>query len=67
MNANAKCEFAELKYQQLLNDKYFVETCFSKKFDSYSQKERLRDIIFFMNNGESCSYTSEGIESSCLI
>jgi hypothetical protein len=41
-----KCEFASLKYEQLLHDKFFVETCFSKKFDSYSAKNKLIDLIY---------------------
>lgn len=44
MSANVKCEFADLKYEQLLSDKYFVETCFSRKYESYSVKEQLRDM-----------------------
>lgn len=44
MSANVKCEFANLKYEQLLSDKYFVETCFSKKFESYSSKQKLADL-----------------------
>ncbi len=48
MSANAKCSFAELKYEQLLSDKYFVETCFSKKYSSYSSKQKLIDILFKM-------------------
>lgn len=47
MSANAKCKFANLKYEQLLSEKYFVETCFSKKNESYSSKQKLRDL--FMN------------------
>lgn len=43
---NIKSKFAILKYQQLLSDKYFVETCFSKKFDSYSSKQQLIDLLF---------------------
>lgn len=44
MNANVKCKFASLKYEQLLSDKYFIETCFSKKYESYTAKEKLRDM-----------------------
>lgn len=44
MSANAKCKFADLKYEQLLSDKYFVETCFSKKRESYSSKQKLKDM-----------------------
>lgn len=44
--SNIKSEFAKLKYEQLLSDKYFVETCFSKKFDSYSPKQKLIDLYF---------------------
>ncbi len=45
-NANLKEKFASLKYEQLLADKYFVETCFSKKYDSYLNKHRLVDFLF---------------------
>ena len=44
MSANVKCNFADLKYEQLLNDKYLVETCFSKKYESYSSKQKLKDL-----------------------
>ena len=44
MDANVKCNFAELKYEQLLSEKYFVQTCFSKKYESYSAKEKLKDL-----------------------
>lgn len=46
VNANLKAEFADLKYEQLLADKYFVETCFSKKYDSYNSRQKLADIYF---------------------
>ena len=46
VNANMKCVFAELKYEQLLTDKYFIETCFSKKYNTYSAKDKLVDYIF---------------------
>lgn len=39
-----KCNFANLKYEQLLSDKYFIETCFSKKFESYSSHQKLKDL-----------------------
>lgn len=42
--ANAKSEFADLKYEQMLGDKYFIETCFSKKYESYSPKQKLKDL-----------------------
>lgn len=45
-NANIKSEFAKLKYEQLLSEKYFVETCFSKKFDSLPPKQILIDLLF---------------------
>ncbi len=41
-----KCTAAELKYEQLLSDKYFVETCFSKKHESYTSKNKLTDLYF---------------------
>ena len=44
MSANAKCRFADLKYEQLLADKYLVETCFSKKYESYSSRQKLKDL-----------------------
>lgn len=44
MNANVKCQFASLKYEQLLSDKYFIETCFSKKYESYTAKQKLKDL-----------------------
>lgn len=45
MSANAKCEFANLKYEQLLADKYFIKTCFSKKEESFKAKEKLFDLL----------------------
>lgn len=45
MNANVKCKYADLKYEQLLSEKYFIETCFSKKYESYSSRERLKDMF----------------------
>lgn len=44
-NANTKCQFAMLKYEQLLGEKYFVETCFSKKYDSYPLEQKLKDMF----------------------
>jgi hypothetical protein len=44
-NAELKSQMARLKYEQLLSDKYFVETCFSKKFDSFSAKHRLTVLL----------------------
>lgn len=49
MNVNAsnlRCKFAKMKYDQLLTEKYFVETCFSKKSESYTEKQKLVDILF---------------------
>lgn len=66
MSVDVKCDFAELKYQQLLSDKYFVETCFSKKYDSYSMKDKLIDMFFFMKTQSNLAVTStDGID--CLI
>ena len=45
MSANAKCKFADLKYEQLLTEKYFVETCFSRKDESYSSNQKLIDLL----------------------
>ena len=44
MNASAKCKFAELKFEQLLSVKYLIQTCFSRKSESYSAKEKLGDL-----------------------
>ena len=44
MSANAKFKFADLKYEQLLTEKYFVETCFSKKFESYPPSQKVKDL-----------------------
>jgi hypothetical protein len=47
MNVNVskyKSQFAALKYEQLLSDKYFIETCFSKKFESKSAQDKLKDL-----------------------
>lgn len=46
VNVNLKSNFANLKYEQLLSEKYFVETCFSKKHESYSSKQKLIDTLF---------------------
>ncbi len=43
--ADYKCSFAKLKYEQLLSQKYFVETCFSRKDESYSSKQKLIDLL----------------------
>lgn len=45
VSAEDKCTFAELKYEQLLSEKYFIETCFSKKFESYTSKQKLIDLF----------------------
>jgi hypothetical protein len=46
MSASAnKSQFSRLKYEQLLSDKYFVETCFSKKYESYNSKQKLADLL----------------------
>lgn len=44
-NVNVKIEFTDLKYEQLLTEKYFIETCFSKKYESYSSKQKLRELF----------------------
>lgn len=62
MSVNAKASFAKLKFEQLLNDKYFVETCFSKKFESYSSKQKLIDILFSIRESDKCVTFSEPIE-----
>ena len=52
MSVNVKCKFASLKYEQLLSDKYFIETCFSKKYESYPAKEKLRDLFMEIRLGK---------------
>lgn len=69
MSVSAKCKFANLKYEQLLSEKYFVETCFSKKYESYTSKEKLRDS--YMSFITDCSergvtYYKERRQSVCL-
>ena len=44
-NVNIKCQFANLKYEQLLSEKYLVETCFSKKYESYPPEQKLKDLF----------------------
>lgn len=44
MSANVNCDFASLKYEQLLSEKYFIQTCFSKRYESYTAKQRLKDM-----------------------
>lgn len=44
VSADIKCEFSRLKYEQLLSDKYFIETCFSKKSDCVSSKRKLVEM-----------------------
>lgn len=44
VSANLKCEFANLRYEKLLSEKYFVETCFSKKYESYTACQKLKDL-----------------------
>lgn len=65
MNVDVKCQFADLKYEQLLNKKYFIETCFSKKYDSYNLRQKLIDILFFMKKEEKFVTYSDG--SNCLV
>ncbi len=65
MSVNVK--FAELKYEQLLSEKYFIETCFSKKYDSYSAKNKLRDMFMEiqMDCCENFSKTTIPDEEEC--
>lgn len=69
VNANdIKSQFASLKYEQLLSDKYFIETCFSKKYESKSSKERLEDLRFGIKRlcqPEKMSTFSLGIDEYC--
>jgi len=44
-NVDVKANFADLKYEQMLSEKYFIETCFSKKYDSYPPKQMVRDMF----------------------
>lgn len=66
-SAELKCKFADLKYEQLLSDKYFIETCFSKKYASYPVKQNLIDMLFEIRSEskEHPSYTSTAVEIDC--
>lgn len=44
--SDLKCRFSNLKYEQLMAEKYFVETCFSRIDESYSARQKLTDIYF---------------------
>lgn len=44
MSADVKCKFSELKYEELIAKKYFIKTCSSKEYESYSLKERIKDL-----------------------
>lgn len=44
-----KSKFAKLKYEQLLAEKYFIETCFTKKNESYTSRQELIDLMFKIN------------------
>ena len=46
VSAKLKSQFATLKYEQLLAEKYFIESCFSKKDESYESKQKLIDLLF---------------------
>ena len=50
MSVSVKCNFADLKYEQLLSDKYFVETCFSKKYSSYTSKQKLINMFMLLKD-----------------
>lgn len=39
-----KIKFASLLYQRMMGAKYFVETCFSKKYDSMNALEEIEDL-----------------------
>jgi hypothetical protein len=68
-NANVKCDFASLKHEQMLGDKYFIETCFSKKYNSYPPKEVLNDtymVIRMENNDKSSSNKHCPKEEICV-
>lgn len=49
-----KCRFSNLKYEQMLSDKYFVKTCFSKKDESYTNKQKLIDLSIKIYLNEKC-------------
>ncbi len=65
-SAELKCKFADLKYEQLLSDKYFIETCFSKKYSSYPATQNLADMLFEIRSESkeetSVTYTATEIE-----
>lgn len=41
-----KCAFANLKYEQLMADKYFIKSISSKEFVSYPAEDRRIDMLF---------------------
>lgn len=55
MSVNVK--YADLKYEQLLSEKYLVITCFSKKYESYSSRQKLKDM-FMRIKMEKCKSTN---------
>ena len=67
VSADLKCNFADLKYEQLLSDKYFIETCFSKKYYSYPAKQNLIDMLFEIRSEskEESSCTTTAVEIEC--
>ena len=65
--ADLKCNFSKLKYEQLLSDKYFTETCFSRKYSSYIPKQQLADMMFEIKSEADRDYasTSEAAVTEC--
>lgn len=65
--ADLKCNFADLKYEQLLSDKYFIETCFSKSYSSYPAKQRLIDMLFEIRSEtkETFAFTTTAYVPDC--
>lgn len=65
--ANLKCDFSKLKYEQLLSDKYFVETCFSKKYSSYIPKQQVSDMLMEITSEADKDYssTAEAVTIDC--
>ncbi len=57
--SNLKSKFASLKYEQLLYDKYFVETCFSKSFESITTKQVLARISMKIDISPLSDYVCE--------
>lgn len=42
--SDLKVQYAQLLYERMLGDKYLIQTCFTKKYTSYSSKEAVANL-----------------------